>query len=139
MKGDYSRMATSHTALSDEQMQTLRARLEERRRELDDEIAGLTADIQDMTQDERTESGTGGNHPGDEGSDVRDAEQSLTIQQDLEEMRRQVDDALQRMEEGTYGLCLTCGKPINPERLEALPYAAYDIEHQAEMERNSGL
>jgi DnaK suppressor protein len=132
-------MATANTSLSDEQLQSLRRRLEERRRELDEEISNLTSDIQAMTQDELTEGGTGGNHPGDEGSDVRDAEQSLTIQQDLEAMRRQVIAALERMDEGTYGLCQQCGKPIDPERLDALPHAAYDIKHQAEMERNAGL
>ncbi len=132
-------MATAHTALSDEQLQSLRGRLEERRRELEDEIEKMTADIQAMTADEQTEGGTGGNHPSDEANDVRDAEQSLTMQLDLEEMRRQVVAALNRMDDGTYGLCQLCGKPIDPERLDALPYAAYDIQHQAEMERNAGL
>jgi len=132
-------MATVNTALSDEQLQSLRSRLEERRRELDEEIANLTTNIQEITADEGMESGTGGNHPGDEGSDVRDAEQSLTIQHDLEDMQRLVEAALQRMDDGTYGLCQLCGNPIDPERLDALPHAAYDIEHQAEMERNAGL
>ncbi len=132
-------MATAHSALSDEQLQSLRGRLEERRRELDDEIEKMTADIQAMTADEQTEGGTGGNHPSDEANDVRDAEQSLTMQLDLEAMRRQVVAALNRMDEGTYGLCQLCGNPIDPERLDALPYAAYDIQHQAEMERNAGL
>ncbi len=132
-------MATAHSALSDEQLQSLRGRLEERRRELDDEIEKMIADIQAMTADEQTEGGTGGNHPSDEANDVRDAEQSLTMQLDLEEMRRQVVAALNRMDEGTYGLCQLCGNPIDPERLDALPYAAYDIQHQAEMERNAGL
>ena len=132
-------MATADTTLSDEQLQTLRGRLEERRRELDEEIGNLTADIQAMADDEELEGSVGGNHPGDQGSDVRDAEQSLTIRLDLEEMRRQVIAALDRMDEGTYGLCLQCGKPIDPERLDALPHAAYDIEHQAELERNARL
>lgn len=132
-------MATANTTLSDEQLQTLRGRLEERRRELDEEIGNLTADIQAMAADEELEGSVGGNHPGDQGSDVRDAEQSLTIRLDLEEMRRQVIAALERMDEGTYGLCLQCGKLIDPERLDALPHAAYDIEHQAELERNARL
>ncbi len=50
----------------------------------------------------------------------------------------QVRDALQRIDEGTYGLCLACGRPIPAKRLEAVPWAAYDLEHQAEADREEG-
>ena len=42
----------------------------------------------------------------------------------------QVDAALARLDAGTYGLCQACGRPIDPERLEALPWALYDLECQ---------
>lgn len=44
-----------------------------------------------------------------------------------QELRRlkEIDAALQRLEAGTYGDCLRCGKPINPKRLAALPASAY--------------
>ncbi len=132
-------MATVKTELSDTKLKSLRALLETRHAELDAEIENLENDIKAITEDESGESGTGGNHPANEGSDVRDAEQSATIHNDLDVMRQQVVEALQRMDDGMYGLCQRCGKPINPERLEALPYAAYDIECQAEMERAAGL
>jgi DnaK suppressor protein len=48
---------------------------------------------------------------------------------------RDVQDALSRIEAGTYGLCLSCGEPIDRERLDAAPTARYDIEHQREQER----
>lgn len=41
-----------------------------------------------------------------------------------------VDAALARLDAGTYGICVTCGQPISPERLEALPAAAHCIECQ---------
>ena len=41
-----------------------------------------------------------------------------------------VDAALARLDAGTYGTCITCGKPISPERLEALPAAAHCIDCQ---------
>jgi RNA polymerase-binding transcription factor DksA len=41
-----------------------------------------------------------------------------------------VEAALIRLDSGTYGRCQACGKPIAPERLEALPWAAYDVECQ---------
>jgi len=58
-------------------------------------------------------------------------------QRDFDELQ-DVQDALTRLEEGTYGICLTCGKPIARERLRALPTAKYDTEHQKELERRSG-
>jgi RNA polymerase-binding transcription factor len=48
----------------------------------------------------------------------------------LEEQLADVDKALERMEEGTYGICTNCGKAILPERLEALPYAELCIDCQ---------
>ena len=47
-----------------------------------------------------------------------------------------VDGALARLDDGTYGTCQRCGKPIAPARLEALPWAAHCIECQAIVDRN---
>jgi DnaK suppressor protein len=49
-----------------------------------------------------------------------------------------VQEALARVEAGTYGLCLRCGRAIDIRRLEAFPAAKYDLEHQAEQERRQG-
>jgi len=49
----------------------------------------------------------------------------------------QIDDALRRIDEGTYGRCLIDGGPIEPKRLEAVPWAAYCIRHQKELEAGS--
>ena len=57
-----------------------------------------------------------------------------------DEARRQVgeiDAALARLDEGTWGRCVVCGKDIDGERLEALPYAARCREHQEELERSA--
>ena len=47
--------------------------------------------------------------------------------QEGEDELRQINAALARMDAGTYGLCVSCGEPINPERLQALPYTALCI------------
>jgi RNA polymerase-binding transcription factor DksA len=44
---------------------------------------------------------------------------------------------LTRIDARTYGLCLVCGAPIPRERLRAFPTARYDVEHQAQQERNT--
>lgn len=46
----------------------------------------------------------------------------------------EIDEALMRIDEGTYGLCERCGKPIDERRLEALPTARYDAACQAAIE-----
>jgi DnaK suppressor protein len=48
----------------------------------------------------------------------------------LEDQLAEVNKALERIEEGTYGICTNCGKNILPERLEALPYAELCIDCQ---------
>lgn len=55
------------------------------------------------------------------------------------QMVADIDQALLRMDEGTYGECARCGKPIDERRLEALPTARYDAACQAEIEKNEGL
>lgn len=52
---------------------------------------------------------------------------------------RQVRDALQRIEDGTYGHCLVDGKPIELDRLDAVPWAAYCRRHQEQLEAASPL
>ncbi len=62
---------------------------------------------------------------------------SAERQRDYEELR-EVQAALTRMDEGSYGICLACGEPIDPRRLRAFPAAKYDLRHQEEFERRQG-
>ena len=50
-----------------------------------------------------------------------------------------IDQALLRIDEGTYGTCARCGKPIDERRLEAMPTARYDAACQAAIEAAAGL
>ena len=51
---------------------------------------------------------------------------------------RLVRDALRRIEEGSFGLCLRCDEPISPKRLNAVPWAAYCLRCQEEVDRAAG-
>ena len=55
------------------------------------------------------------------------------------QMVADIDQALMRMDEGSYGICARCDKPIDERRLEALPTARYDAACQSEIEANQGL
>ncbi|MDX6713025.1 MAG: DnaK suppressor protein [Blastocatellia bacterium] len=54
-------------------------------------------------------------------------------------MVAEIDQALLRMDEGTYGICERCGKVIDERRLEAVPTARYDAVCQAIIEKNEGF
>ena len=50
-----------------------------------------------------------------------------------------VRDALQRIDDGTYGTCVIDGEPIDEKRLESVPWTPYCLKHQQEIEERSGL
>src|SRR5579875_3189678 len=55
-----------------------------------------------------------------------------------QDVLRQINAALERIDNGTYGKCARCGKPIPPARLRALPYALYDVACAEIVEREQG-
>ena len=77
------------------------------------------------------------NHMAEQGSEAYDQALSLDLAAADRKLIREIDDALVRITEGTYGLCQLTGKPIKAERLEELPWARYSIEAAREMERQS--
>lgn len=69
------------------------------------------------------------------GSETFERQRDLTALMILEGEIHDIDDALGRIEQGTYGDCEQCGKPIGNERLDAKPWARYCIVHQAQADR----
>ncbi|MFS0559574.1 hypothetical protein AB1K91_02425 [Terribacillus sp. 179-K 1B1 HS] len=74
------------------------------------------------------------NHPGDLGTEMHDRETAQTLKESARERLRDIEDALDRIEEGSYGLSEKSGKPIPEERLEAEPTARLLVEEQEEIE-----
>jgi RNA polymerase-binding transcription factor DksA len=74
-------------------------------------------------------------HQADVGTETFEREKDLSILEQVEAELADVEHALRRLDEGTYGTCEVCGKPIPDERLEAMPAARLCLEHQAEAER----
>ena len=63
-------------------------------------------------------------------SQVFEQQRDLALRDRNEQHLAAVDGALARLDAGTYGSCVRCGRPIAPERLDALPWAAHCIECQ---------
>jgi len=88
--------------------------------------------------DNESESSSGrahSNHLADQGSDEAEYETQLLLSASQAGYLREIEAALERIEDGTYGLCEKTGKPINFERLEAMPTARLSVEAQEEEER----
>lgn len=74
------------------------------------------------------------NHPGDLGSETFEREKDLGLRSGYERHISEIDEALARMNEGSYGICDRCGRPIPRARLEAMPSAGTCIQCQEGIE-----
>jgi len=70
------------------------------------------------------------NHPADSGSEMYSAEFNNSLKIRHEVMMHEINDALKKIDNGTYGKCESCGNDIDKERLNALPYAKFCIQCQ---------
>jgi RNA polymerase-binding protein DksA len=78
--------------------------------------------------DETGEETTFDNHLGDTATVTYDRELDYTLEENAEHVLTEIDAALKRIDDGTYGTCAVCGKPIGAERLEARPWATLCID-----------
>jgi DnaK suppressor protein len=70
-------------------------------------------------------------------SQVFEQQRDLALRDRARQQLELVDAALSRIDDGTFGTCRRCGRPISPERLEALPWAAHCIDCQREIGRGA--
>lgn len=120
-------MVLASTKLDQEFIQQQRQRLEELREELVRMRGGLEEDQRERAEDEgdMTE-----NDSGDMSQSLFTREVDATVEEQVERRIRHVERALQKIEEGTYGLSDDSGEPIPKGRLEAVPEATRTIEEQ---------
>jgi RNA polymerase-binding protein DksA len=88
----------------------------------------LHADSPGSITDETGEETTVDNHLADTATVTHDREVDYTLEENSEQVLAEIDAALQRIEDGTYGICTNCGKQISEERLEARPWATLCID-----------
>ena len=76
-------------------------------------------------------------HQADVGTETFEREKDLSILEQIDAELADVEHALKRLDDGTYGTCEVDGKPIPEERLEAMPAARFCLEHQVQAEREA--
>jgi len=99
------------------------------------ELVGDITNIEDEAL--RQNSGSLSNvpqHMAEQGSDTSDQSISLDLAQVDRNLIRAIDEALKRIDDGTYGVCMRTGQRISAERLAEIPWAKYSIEAQRELE-----
>lgn len=106
--------------------------------ELLDAMNGVGRDTL-RTRSEGSDASAFGMHTGDAGSDAYDRDFALSLLSQERDSLFEIDAALKKIKDGTYGLCEISGKQIPHARLEALPFARYTVECQAELEKNNRL
>ena len=113
--------------------------LEERRSELLTMRARVLGAAQDLVEgdadDGELSSAAGDQHLADHASEMFDREVDGSLEENAEQLVREIDVALGRIDEGTYGTCGRCGREIPEERLAAVPYATLCVECKRREER----
>ena len=109
-----------------------RKRLEDQRARLTHAVDFLEKENPGSMSDELGELAEGGtdNHLGDTASVMYDRELDEGLEEGAQQTLSEIDAALKRIDDGTYGICEVCGKPIGAERLAAIPWARLCIDDQ---------
>jgi len=112
----------------------LRSRLESERKRLVEEMEQLKANVRPA--DERREGSPFGKRE-EEAAETLELEKRLTLEKRTRDQMAEVEHALRKFEEGTYGLCDSCGQLIDPARLEALPQATLCMSCKSRQAKNA--
>ena len=119
-----------------DQARDLLAQERERLQGIKTEIDGARDESQ---QDGLEELSSYDQHPADVGTETFEREKDLSILDSVEGELADIEHALQRLDDGTYGTCEACGKPISDDRLEALPATRFCVDDQVQAERELRL
>jgi RNA polymerase-binding transcription factor DksA len=109
-------------------------KLLELRDSLLDSMSGVAKDTL-RSRAEGSEASAFGMHQADAGSDAYDRDFALSLLSQEQDALYEIEEALKRIDGGTYGTCEMSGKPIAHARLEALPFARYTVECQTQLEK----
>ena len=111
-----------------------KAKLLQLRDSLLDAMLGVSRDTL-RARAEGSEASAFGMHQADAGSDAYDRDFALSLLSQEQDALYEIEEALKRIDGGTYGICEMSGKPIPHARLEAIPFARYTVECQTVIEK----
>ncbi len=125
--------------LTKKELEKFKEKLTKQREKISGEVGRLTKDY--LRKSAMDSSGDISSHPfhmADAASGAFDTEFNIGLAANEQDLLYEIDQALRRISEGTYGLCEKCGTPISMNRLKAVPFARYCIKHQESKEKEEG-
>ena len=127
-------MAT-RTPLSKAELRELKERLLSERKDLEAQYTELEESTFATNQSDLTGEMGFDEEYADAGTATFERERDLSLVNNLRDLMERIDKALEKIDDGTYGLCDRCGKPIEKLRLKALPYANLCLKDKQAEER----
>jgi len=121
--------------LTAEEIQEFKALLLAKRKEILGDVSTIE---KESLQKSRSDLSNMPIHMADVGSDNFEQEFTLELLDSERKVLVEIEDALKRVEEGTYSICEGTGKPIERSRLEAIPWARYSVEYANQKEKGVG-
>jgi DnaK suppressor protein len=112
----------AQTKLTAKEIGDLKGRLEEERSELRDQLTTIEEEAFAATQSELSGDVGLDDESADAGTATFEREKDLSIENNVRDLLAKIDRALKRIDDGSYGTCDRCGKPIEKARIKALPY-----------------
>lgn len=116
-------------------IQQMKERLEAKQAELQRSISNLTEAY--PTPVDPIEAGEGPQDFEETAVDFLETQQEQSVMVNEQALLTEVQQALKRIEEGTYGRCVDCGEPIPEKRLEAIPWAARCVKDEERLEQRN--
>jgi RNA polymerase-binding protein DksA len=113
----------SRTTYTKKELDDLRERLLEERTELETQLTTIEETQFSTSQSDLSGEVSFDEENADAGTFTFERERDLSIENNVRDLLSKINRALARMDEGVYGICARCGKPIEKARLKALPYA----------------
>jgi len=116
------------TPLTDIDLDYFRNLLEKNRKDARVELDALQENLDNIMASDDEEYSALTHHEADVGSDVEEEETNFKLIERTRKYIEQINDALERIENKTYGVCMATGKQISKGRLEAVPHTRYSIQ-----------
>ena len=128
-------MATAKSPFTKRELTEVRKHLEEEREQLQRQMADIEQSTFADPQSELSGEVSFDEEYADSGTFTFERERDLSLSNNIRDLIDKIDRALVRMDEGSYGLCERCGRPIEKARIRALPYATLCIKDKQAEER----
>jgi RNA polymerase-binding protein DksA len=107
----------------------------QKREAMTDEISGLNTQFDTTLKESTGDHSSHSYHMADQGTDAMEREMAFMMSSKSGRLVYHIDEALRRIDDGSYGKCLTCEKQISKERLLAVPHARFCIDCKSAEEK----